>query len=207
MDSDKDKSFMLYVEGKLTINDANFSTNKTSDFMFKNTMINLGDNCEVVVNNGNFFHVSKIIDDSTESNPYKHNYKLTINGGNFKTTGKNATEAIGISALYPYVDENNNKQVIIPKVILRNCNVESENIAIGFTGGSTEEEFKDRDTKILTILSGNYKSRKNGITAFHISCNLSPFTYFNPKDIDIQNGVFEAENAGSAIRLDGPRKR
>lgn len=197
----KDLSLMLHVKGKLTINYAIFYTNKEpKEVQFKNTMINLGDNCEVVINDGDFSHVAKIIDDSTESNPYKHNYKLTINGGNFKTIG-NMPEAIGISALYPYVDENNNKQVITPKVVLRNCNVESETIAISFTGGSIEEEFKNINTKILTILSGNYKCTKSGIAAFDISCHLSPFTYFNPKDINIQNGVFEAEHSRSSITL------
>ncbi|CCZ18456.1 unknown [Clostridium sp. CAG:780] len=206
IDSEKDKSYLLFVEGKMTVNDAVFSTNKTTDVMFKNTMINLGNNCEVLINNGDFSHVGKIIDDSTESNPYKHNYKLTINGGNFKISGKMG-DCIGISALYPYVNDNNTKEVIIPKVILSNCNVESESVTVSFTGGSTEKEYKDIDTKILTILSGNYKCVKNGITALHISCNLSPFTYFNPKDVNIQNGTFSSEDAGAAIRLDGPRKR
>ena len=192
IDSDKDKNIMLYVEGKLTINDAIFSTNKTTDFMFKNTMINLGANCEVVINNGNFTHVSKIIDDSTESLAYEHNYKLTINGGSFISTGK-MPGTIGISSIYPYVDENNNKEIITPKVVLNNCYVENDYIAVEFTGGSTEEEFKDADTNILNILGGTYKCSEKGIAALHISNNLSPLTYFNTKDVVIENGTFECE--------------
>ena len=192
IDSDNDKTIMLFVEGKLTINDAIFATNKTTDFMFKNTMINLGANCEVVINNGNFTHVSKIIDDSTESLAYEHNYKLTINGGSFISTGK-MPGTIGISSIYPYVDEDNNKQIITPKVILNNCYVENDYIAIEFTGGSTEEEFKDVDTNILNILGGTYKCSEKGIAALDVSNNLSPFTYFNTKDVVIEKGVFECE--------------
>lgn len=207
VDSGIDTFGMLLVMGKLTIHDATFSTNRTeSKENYPNTMIVLRENSEAVINNGDFSHVDTIIDVSP-SNPYKNNCKLTINGGSFKTIGKMPV-TISITSLYPYVDENNNKTIIKPTVVLNNCYVENNYIALEFTGGSTDEEFKNADTGIITILGGTYKCLEKGIAAFHISTHLSPFTYFNPKDFILKNGTFESLNAGgAAFRLDGPMKR
>ena len=110
------------------------------------------------------------------------------NSARYKRYQREITEVVEF-----YVDEDNNKQIITPKVILNNCYVENDYIAIEFTGGSTEEEFKDVDTNILNILGGTYKCSEKGIAALHVSNNLSPFTYFNTKDVVIEKGVFECE--------------
>lgn len=207
VDSGTDSFGMLLVMGKLTIDDATFSTNRTkSNESYLNDMIVLRENSETVINNGEFTHVDTIINVSP-SNPYKNNCKLTINGGSFKTIG-DMPVTISITSLYPYVDENNNKTIIKPTVVLNNCYVENNYVALEFTGGSTDEKFKNADTRIITISGGTYKCLENGIAAFHISTHLSPFTYFNPKDFVLKNGTFESLNAGgAAFRLDGPMKR
>ena len=196
VDDGTDTFGMLLVKGKLTIDDAIFSTTRTeSGNAYNNYMIKLQENSEVVINNGDFSHCATIIDVGA-NNPYKNNSKLTINGGNFKSIGE-IPGTISISSLYPYVDENNNREIITPTIVLDNCNIENKYIAIQFHGGSTEEEYRNADTKIITILGGTYKCSEKGIAVFDISTNLSPFTYFNPKDFVLQGGTFESLSVGA----------
>lgn len=197
---------ILRVNGKLKINGMPiFKANRTekqSDW--SSSMIRLLENSETTINGGSFNNLDRIID-VTSNNIYKNNCKLIINGGSFTSTDE-SNGTINIVSLYPYADEENNKEIITPTVMLNNCSVEGKHIAIQFTGGSTEKEYRNEDTKILTINGGTYKC--SGIAAFDISTYLSPFTYFNPKDFVIRNGKFEGLIEGaSAMRLEGPKKR
>lgn len=182
---------MMEVLGKLTINDATFSSNRTKiDPGYIIDMIKLRENSETIINDGNFSHVATIINVVSNIADY-NNAKLTINGGNFKST-EEIYGTINISSCrYPYVNENNNKKIITPTIVLNNCNVEGKHIALSFSGGSVDEEYKNADTKILTILGGTYTTSEKGIAAFHISTQR---TYFNPKDVVLQNATFESKN-------------
>ena len=197
-------SYKLFVSGKLTINDAIFTTKRSEPAYHYNYMIALRANSECTINAGDFYHTDSIIEIS--GNKYANKCKLTINGGTFET--KNS-DLLLIYAFYPYVDSNNNKQVITPKIILNNCNMKAKHTVIGYWGGCYDEEFKDTDTKILTILGGTYTSSEESLgSPFEIRTYSDPYTYFNPKDFLIQNGTFESLAASSgAIRLLGPRKR
>lgn len=195
---------IVLVMGKLTINDATFSTIRTEiEEGWSQSMIALKENSETVINNGNFSNIDKIIRVEPSNGADKNNSKLTINGGNFKSLEQTP---ISIDSLYPYADENNNKQVITPKIVLNNCYVEGKYEALEFSGGCTDEEFRNVDTKILTILGGTYICSEYGYAAFEIHTKVSDGCYFNPKDFVIKNGTFDG-NGGSAIRLDGPMKR
>ena len=198
-------NYILKVNGKMKINDATFCATRTQkETHWSRSMIRLFENSETIINNGDFYNLDRIIE-CQANDSYKNNSKLTINGGNFKSTDE-SDGTISITSLYPYIDANNNKEIITPTIILNNCSVESKNIAIKFAGGSTEKEYRNENTKILTINGGTYKC--SGIAALEISTYLSPFTYFNPKDFAISNGKFEALVEGaSAMRLDGPKKR
>ena len=187
---------IVLVMGKLKINDATFSTIRTEiEEGWSSSMIALKDNSETIINNGNFFNVDKIIQVTS----------TTGFNNNFKSLGASGT--INIEALYPYIDENNNKKLIIPKVVLNNCDVEDKYIAIRFSGGCTDEEYKDADTRILTINGGTYKC--SGYAAFEIFTKINPYLpFFNPKDFVLNNGTFEGLYEGiSAMRLDGPMRR
>lgn len=194
----------LYVAGKLTINDATFSTTRTEPAYKYNYMISLSSNSECVINSGEFSHSDSII--YIGGSKYSNKCKLTINGGNFNCL---YTDAIEIMTFYPYVDKDNNKKIITPKITLNNCNINAKHTAIGFWGGCTDGEFKDADTKILTILGGTYKcSAASYGSVFEIRTYANPNTYFNPKDFVLQGGTFESlNNTNGAIRLIGPRKR
>ena len=194
----------LYVSGKLTINDATFSTTRTEPAYEYNYMISLGPDSECIVNGGEFSHTDTII--YIGGSKYSNNCKLTINAGNFKCSYRDAIE---IYTFYPYVDTDGNKEVITPKITLNDCNIEATHTAIGFWGGCTDEEFRNENTQILTILGGNYKSSKqNNGSPLEIRTYADPNTYFNPKDFVLQGGTFETLSDGlGAIRLLGPRKR
>ena len=194
----------IYVSGKLTINDAVFSTNRIEPAHEYNYMISLSYDSECVINSGEFSHTDTII--YIGGSKYSNNCKLTINAGNFNCS---YGDAIEIYTFYPYVDEDGNKEVITPKITLNNCNIEVTHTAIGFWGGCTDEEFRNENTQILTILGGNYKSSKqNNGSPLEIRTYADPNTYFNPKDFVLQGGTFETlSDVLGAIRLLGPRKR
>ena len=194
----------IYVSGKLTINDAVFSTNRTEPAHEYNYMLRLGPDSECIVNGGEFSHTDTII--YIGGSKYSNNCKLTINAGNFNCS---YGDAIEIYTFYPYVDTDGNKEVITPKITLNNCNIEATHTAIGFWGGCTDEEFRNENTQILTILGANYKSSKqNNGSPLEIRTYADPNTYFNPKDFVLQGGTFETLSDGlGAIRLLGPRKR
>lgn len=194
----------LYNAGKLTINDASFSTTRTEPAYKYNYMISLSRNSECVINRGEFSHTDTLI--YIGDGRYSNNCKLTINGGNFNCLD---SDAIEIHTFYPYVDKDNNKKIITPKITLNNCNIKATHTAISFWGGCTDEEFKNVDTKILTILGGTYTNSATSLgSTFEIRCYENPYTYFNPKDFVLQGGTFESlKKSIGAIRLLGPRKR
>lgn len=208
-------SWNIYVSGKMKINDATFSTNRTEPEGQLHYMIYLGPDSECIINDGEFSSLDSIItiggsqyrNDSiyTGDRHYSNRCKLTINGGNFNCLNSGA---IDIKVFYPYVDKDNNKEIITPKITLNNCNINAKHTAIGFWGGCTDEEFKDADTKILTILGGTYTSSEESFgSAFEIRTYTTPNTYFNPKDFVLQGGTFESLGSIGAMRLLGPRKR
>lgn len=196
---------MIVVTGKLTINDADFSTKRLNEIYTYNYMMELQENSEVVINGGEYIHTNTIIKCGTEDSN-RNNCKLTINGGHFKSTG---SETISIDTLYPYIDKENKKEVITPTIILDNCTVESTGTAIAFEGGCTDEEFRNEDTKILTILGGTYISTSDTLdAAFTIYSNILSKCYFNPKDFVLENGTFKTVSKfAGAIKLSGPGKR
>lgn len=168
-------------------------------------MISLGPESECIINNGEFSHTDTII--YVGGSQYSNKCKLTINGGNFNCLN---TDVIKIYTFYPYENNtNNNKEVITPQIILNNCNMSAKHTAIGFWGGCTDDEFKDADTKILTILGGTYRCSEESLgDVFEIRTYSDPYTYFNPKDFVLQGGTFESlSNSTGAMRLLGPRKR
>lgn len=204
IDGGVDTDSKLYVGGKLIINDATFSTTRTEPAYEYNYMIRLGPGSECIVNGGEFSHTDTII--YVGGSKYSNNCKLSINGGKFNCL---YGDAIKIYTFYPYVDADGNKEVITPKITLNNCNIEAKHTAIGIWGGCTDEEFKDENTQILTILGGTYQSSKqNNGSPLEIRTYADPYTYFNPKDFVLQGGTFETLSDGlGAIRLLGPRKR
>lgn len=180
---------IVLVMGKLKINDATFSTIRTEiEEGWSRSMIALRENSETVINNGNFSNIDKIIGVEPSNGSDKNNSKLTINGGNFKSLEKTP---ISIDSLYPYKDENNNKKVITPKIVLNNCYVEGKYEALEFSGGCTDEEFRNVDTKVITILGGTYICSEYGYAAFEIHTKVDDGCYFNPKDFVIKNGTFD----------------
>lgn len=209
-------SWNVYVSGKMKINDATFSTNRTKPEGQLHNMIFLGPDSECIINNGEFSSMDSIItiggsqyiNDSiyTGDRHYSNKCKLTINGGSFNCLN---SDAIDIKVFYPYVDADGNKEIITPKITLNNCNINAKHTAIGFWGGCTDVEFKDADTKILTILGGTYTSSKESYgSTFEIRTYANPNTYFNPKDFVLQGCTFESLNDSiGAMRLLGPNKR
>lgn len=205
IDAGADTDSKVYVSGKLTINDATFSTTRTEPAYKYNYMIRLGAACECIINGGEFSHTDTII--YVGGSKYSNKCKLSINGGKFNCSN---TDAIEIYTFYP--DENKEtgkKDVITPKITLNNCTINAKHTAIGFWGGCTDEEFKDVDTKILTILGGTYtSSEKSYGSPFEIRTYSDPNTYFNPKDFVLQGGTFESLNkSNAAMYLYGPCKR
>lgn len=199
-------SSKINVYGKITINDATFSTKRTQPVGHYNYMIQLRTSAIGVINGGEFSHTDTII--YVGGDKYRTRCELTINGGNFTSVNM---DAIMIYALYPYVDKNNNnqKEVIIPKIIINDCNVNNKHGCISFWGGCVDEEFINTDTKILTINGGTYKGTKESAgTPLGIYTYTEPNTYFNPKDLVLNGGTFESLNSSvGAITLFGPCKR
>lgn len=216
IDAGAKNSWNVYVSGKLTINDATFSTTRTEPETMIHNMIYLGPDSECIINDGEFSSMNAIImiggsqylNDSvyTGDRHYSNKCKLTINGGNFNCL---YSDAIDIKIFYPYVDKDNNKEIITPKITLNNCNINAKHTVIGFWGGCTDEEFINADTKILTILGGTYTSSEESYgSPFEIRTYENPNTYFNPKDFVLQGGTFESlNNSRGAICLFGPYKR
>lgn len=197
-------SSKINVYGKITINDATFSTRRTQPVGHYNYMIELRTSAVGVINGGEFSHTDTII--FVGGDKYRTRCELTVNGGNFTSANM---DAITIYAMYPYVDENNNKSVITPKVIINDCIINNKHGAIGFWGGCVDEEFINEDTQILTINGGTYTCSKLSQSApLEIRTYAEPNTYFNPKDIVLKGGTFESLSDGlGAMRLLGPCKR
>ena len=216
IDAGASTSWNIYVSGKLVINDSTFLTTRTEPEGMLHNIFFLGPDSECIINDGDFTSMNSIItiggsmdlDDSIYSGDrhYSNKCKLTINGGNFNCL---YSDAIDIKIFYPYVDSDGNKEVITPKITLNNCNINAKHTAIGFWGGCTDEEFKNVDTKILTILGGTYTSSEECYGApFEIRTYSTPNTYFNPKDFVLLGGTFESLNDSmGAMRLLGPCKR
>ena len=194
----------IYVDGKLIINDATFSTNRTKPVGNYNYIISLSGTSDCTINGGEYTHTDTII--YVGGGKYTSHGKLVINGGNFNALN---LDAISIFAMYPYVDKNNNKNIITPKVTINNCTIKSKHSSIGFWGGCADEEFINADTKILTINGGTYTCSENSSGApLEIRTYSEPNTYFNPKDFVLNGGTFESSsNSVGALRLLGPRKR
>ncbi len=194
----------LSINGKITINDATFSTTRTESVYNYNTMISLSASAECIINGGEFYNTDSIIE--TGGSKYACGSKLTINGGSFKCLN---SDAIRIYSFYPYVDGNNKKQLITPKIVLNNCKIEAKSTAIGFWGGCTDEEFKNADTKILTVNGGIYTGLETSQgSPLEIRTYADPKTYFNPKDFILKGGTFESlKDSVGAIKLYGPSKR
>lgn len=199
-------SSKINVYGKITINDATFSTRRTQPVGAYNYMIQLRTSAVGVINGGEFSHTDTII--YVGGDKYRTKSELTVNGGNFTSANM---DAIMIYAMYPYVDKNNNnqKEVITPKIIINDCNVNNKHGCIGFWGGCVDEEFINADTKIITINGGTYKcSNLSSSAPLEIRTYADPNTYFNPKDFVLNGGTFESSsNSVGALRLLGPRKR
>lgn len=196
-------SSKIYVAGKLTINNATFSTTRTTPAADNNYMIKVRGQGHCIINNGEFTHMDSII--YVGGDKYAKS-KLTVNGGNFNCS---YTDAIYIYAMYPTVNKDNSKDINTPKVILNNCNIKAKHSAIGFWGGCTDEQYRNAEAKILTILGGTYQCSANSNGApLEIRTYTEPSTYFNPKDFDLQGGTFESlDDTLGAIRLLGPSKR
>lgn len=207
-------SRLLYIAGKLIINDATFSTERLKSVpYYENYMIFLDSNSECVINNGDFTNAETLIKignvpvwDGKDyyDDIFFNKCKLTINGGKFSCLDESA---IKIYAFYPYSE---NKEIVTPKIQLNNCDIKSKNSAIIFYGGCTEEEFVKENTKILTILGGTYTCSEQSTGApIEIQTEHSDIsTYFNPKDFVLQGGTFESlNNTNGALGLIGPRKR
>lgn len=200
-------SSLINVAGKLVINDAIFSSATNKPVYNKNgsSMISLGLNGKCVINSGDFNYDETLImcgsPINSEDYKYFNNCKLTINGGNFNCVEEGA---IKIYTCYPYY---NNREVIVPKITLNNCNIKAKDSVISFYGGCTEEEFKNTDTKILTILGGKYIcSEQSSGSPIEIVTSFSN-TYFNPNDLVLEGGTFESlNNSKGAISLIGPIK-
>ena len=194
-------SAKITVYGKITINDAIFATKRTEPVGQYNHMIQLRTSAIGVINDGEFTHTDTII--YVGGDKYRTRCELTINGGSFYSANY---DVLTIYAMYPYVDKENNKSLIIPKITINNCEMESKGSCVGFWGGCEDEEFIDADTKILTINGGNYKALNSA--PLEIRDYADPNTYYNPKDFSLIGGTFESlSNSGGAIRLLGPCKR
>lgn len=194
-------SSKICVYGKITINDAIFSTKRTEPVGQYNYMIELRTSGVGIINGGDFNHTDTII--FVGGDRYRTKCELTINGGNYYSANY---DILSIYAMYPYVDDENNKKLIVPKITVNDCNMNSKGSCVGFWGGPVNEEFINADTKIVNINGGNYKSSNSAPLEIRDYADIN--TYYNPKDFVLTGGSFESlSNSVGAIRLLGPCKR
>lgn len=185
---------LVNTSGKLTINNSNFTTNCNNEtlkeYVKLGRMFRLMGKSETVINGGNFHSISSIITAASDPNMCK----LNINGGNYEVT--DGYSAIDVTVTYPYVDENNEKKLIVPKIVLNNCNIShSFGSAVKLHTIYTDEI--TADTKIITILGGTYKGT---VAPLHITAQGK---YLNTNDIVIQNGIFENINTNDTGYFQG----
>ena len=146
---DSGVSNMLIIEGKLVINDGDFiSTDNNPDELIR-TMISLSRGSETIINGGNFVDTDTIIDSGIG------NYKLTINGGNFKGIGNYPT--IELCATYPYLIAKDVESSVFPTVIFNDCKVEGNRAAVFIICGTSNENLTNIDDKAIIFNGGTYK--------------------------------------------------
>lgn len=176
--------YTIYSSGKLTINNAKFITNRNDDKnRSEGSAIFMRESTETVINNSEFnLGYGAIYITPNGSNKNRNDAKLTVNNSKFNLTG--GWSAIRVMANYPYVNENNEKEIIVPKIAFNNCNINhSSNSSFDFRGGCTDKEFKTANTRIITISGGTYQK----------NLSIGPDKYFNPNDVIIENATFQSE--------------
>lgn len=146
---DSGVSNMLIIEGKLVINDGNFISTDNNPDEIHRVMISLSRESETIINGGNFVDTDTIIDSNIG------NYKLTINGGNFKGTGN--FPAIELCATYPYLISAGVESSVLPTVIFKDCNVEGKRAAVFIVCGTSDKKLTNIKNKAIIFNGGTYK--------------------------------------------------
>ena len=146
---DSGVSNMFIIEGKFVINDGNFISTDNNPDEITRIMISLARGSETIINGGNFVDTDYIIKSNVG------NYKLTINGGNFKGTGDFAT--IDLCATYPYLIAEGVESSVLPTVIFNDCNVEGKIATVFITCGTSDEKLTNINEKAIIFNGGTYK--------------------------------------------------
>lgn len=146
---DSGVSNMFIIKGKLVINDGNFISTDNNPDEVSRKMLGLYRESETIINGGNFVDTDYIIKTNVG------NYKLTINGGNFKGTGNFA--AIELCATYPYLIAENVESSTLPTVIFNNCIVEANKAAVHIICGTSDEKLTNINDKAIVFDGGTYK--------------------------------------------------
>lgn len=140
---------MFIIKGKLVINDGNFISTDNNPDEVSRIMLSLYRESETIINGGNFVDTDNIINSNIG------NYKLTINGGNFKGTGDFA--AIELCATYPYLIAEGVESSVLPTVIFNDCNVEGKRAAVFIICGTSDEKLTNINDKAIIFNGGTYK--------------------------------------------------
>lgn len=141
--------YMFTVKGKLVINDGSFISTENNPDEISRAMILLERGSETIINGGNFVDTDNIIYSSIG------NYKLTINGGNFKGIGNYPT--IELCATYPYLITKDVESSVFPTVIFNDCKVEGNRAAVFIICGTSDEKLTNINDKAIIFNGGTYK--------------------------------------------------